>query len=320
MAYQTRHRSRARVSGLARRQHGVVSRAQLLRIGIHPQAIKHRVRVGKLHAVRRGVYAVGRGELTPHGHWMAAVLSCGEGAVLSHWSAGSLWHFVSPPALAARQSQSSLPVVRIDVSVPGGGGRRRVDLTLHRRPGLKPKDTTRRDSIPVTKPVLTLLDLASVCTNRLEAAVNEADKLGLVDPESLRGELERYRHHPGVAVLRRLLDDRTFVLTESELERRFLPIAREAGLPLPETGRMVTGFRVDFFWPGVGLVVETDGLTYHRTPAQQARDRVRDQAHAAAGLTCLRFTHSQVRFEPGHVKCTLAAVAARLQARGRLAA
>jgi very-short-patch-repair endonuclease len=75
----------------------------------------------------------------------------------------------------------------------------------------------------------------------------------------------------------------------------------------------VNGFRVDFYWPELGLVVETDGLTYHRTPAQQAEDRRRDQAHTAAGLTVLRFTHAQVRYEPGYVEQVLRAVARRLQ-------
>jgi very-short-patch-repair endonuclease len=77
----------------------------------------------------------------------------------------------------------------------------------------------------------------------------------------------------------------------------------------------VSGFRVDFHWPELGLVVETDGLRYHRTPAQQAKDRLRDQAHAAAGLVSLRFTRAQVRFEPDYVQATLAAVARRLEGR-----
>ena len=63
------------------------------------------------------------------------------------------------------------------------------------------------------------------------------------------------------------------------------------------TGVRLNGFKVDFYWPGLGLVVETDGLRYHRRPAQQAADRVRDQAHTAAGLTPLRFTHAQIRFD-----------------------
>lgn len=76
----------------------------------------------------------------------------------------------------------------------------------------------------------------------------------------------------------------------------------------------MNGFEVDFFWPELGLVVEADGLRYHRTPAAQARDRLRDQVHTAAGLTPLRFTHDQIRFEPKHVEATLAAVADRLSA------
>ncbi len=104
-------------------------------------------------------------------------------------------------------------------------------------------------------------------------------------------------------------------MTDSELERQFLPLARAAGLPLPLTQQPLNGFRVDFYWPDLGLVVETDGLRYHRTPSQQARDRLRDQAHAAVGLTPLRFTHAQVRFEPNHVRDTLAAVASRLKRR-----
>jgi very-short-patch-repair endonuclease len=78
---------------------------------------------------------------------------------------------------------------------------------------------------------------------------------------------------------------------------------------------MLSGFRVDFFWPEVGLVVETDGLRYHRTPAQQGRDRRRDQAHTASGLTALRFTHAQVRFAPDEVRDTLVAVFGRLSRR-----
>ena len=117
---------------------------------------------------------------------------------------------------------------------------------------------------------------------------------------------------PGVAMLRTLLDRRTFTLTDSELERRFLRIVERVGLPRPLTGESVNGFEVDFFWPELGLVVETDGLRYHRTPAQQARDRLRDQAHTAAGLTSLRFTRAQVRFDEGYVEATLWRVVGRI--------
>ena len=111
-----------------------------------------------------------------------------------------------------------------------------------------------------------------------------------------------------------MLDRETFTLTDSQLEREFLPLARSAGLGQPRTGVQLNGFKVDFFWPDLGLVVETDGLRYHRTPAAQARDRLRDQAHAAAGLTTLRFTYAQVRHERDYVRRTLATIARRLDA------
>jgi very-short-patch-repair endonuclease len=190
----------------------------------------------------------------------------------------------------------------------------RPGIRIHRRPTLTPRDFDARAGIPVTSLVRTLLDLATQLDRaRLERAINETDRLGLMDPETLFAALDAYPGVPGVGPLRVMLGERTFRLTDSELERRFLPLAAAAGLPLPATRQFVNGFRVDFHWPGLGLVVETDGLRYHRTPAQQARDRVRDQAHAAAGMTPLRFTHQQVRFEADYVRTTLLAVARRLE-------
>jgi very-short-patch-repair endonuclease len=172
---------------------------------------------------------------------------------------------------------------------------------------------TRRKNIPVTTPVLTLIDLATcVPAGPLEAAINEADKLDLISPPRLRAELDERNGQRGVPALRRILDRSTFVLTDTELQRRFVPIAARAGLGRPQTQRRVNGFRVDFFWPERGLVVETDGLRYHRTAEQQLHDRVRDQTHAATGLTAMRFTHWPVRYDPSRVETTLRAVAARL--------
>jgi very-short-patch-repair endonuclease len=148
--------------------------------------------------------------------------------------------------------------------------------------------------------------------DHLERAVNEADRLDLIDPEALREALDGRVLQPGVGKLRDLLDRRTFTFTDSALERRFKPIARAAGLPQPLTQQRVNGFRVDFFWPELGLVVETDGLRYHRTPSQQARAHVRDQTHLAADLMPLRFTHAQVAYGRPYVEATLRRVAARL--------
>lgn len=247
-----------------------------------------------------GVYAVGRPELSECGRWMAAVLFCGPGAMLSHQSAGAAWGIRS----AWRGP--------ITISVPANRSHRAPGIRVHRRKSFPQERASNVSRIPVTDPVMTLLDLAAILGRHgLESAINKADKRDLVSPDVLRGELRALAGRPGVAKLRACLDRHTFVLTDSELERRFLPIAQSAGLSPPVTGRRVTGFKVDFFWPNLGLVVETDGLRYHRTPAQQAKDRRRDQAHARAGLTTLRFTHAQVRYEPREVRRTLAEVASR---------
>ena len=231
---------------------------------------------------------------------MGAVLACGSGAMLSHSSAAALWRI---------GKEQGGPV---ELSLPSPFHRRRPGIRIHRRPSLNPdRDLTREYGIPVTTPVQTLIDM-SLRLDRLgvERMINEADKYNLTHLPQLREALDARAGEPGVAKLRFILDRRTFRLTREELERRFLPLARTAGLPTPLTGQFVNEFEVDFYWPDLGLVVETDGLRYHRTPAEQARDRLRDQAHTAAGLTPLRFTHEQVRYE--HVLRILAQTASRL--------
>jgi hypothetical protein len=232
---------------------------------------------------------------------MAAVLTCGNEAMLSHRSAAALW------GIGEEHPQ------RIDVSVRGRFESRHAGLKVRSRPSLWAVDVVERRGIPVTSVVQTLVDLATELPDgRLERAVNEADKRDLIDPEALRAALTERRGERGVKRLAALLDKRTFRLSDDELERRFRPIAAAAGVPVEETKVWVNGFEVDFFWPRLGLVVETDGLHYHRTPATQARDRVRDQVHTAAGLTQLRFTHHQVRYEPRYVQAILGRTAARL--------
>jgi very-short-patch-repair endonuclease len=292
-------RCMAEVRAIARAQHHVVSRAQLLAIGLSRHAIAHMVDRGHLHQLFRGVYAVGRREVSWRGWWMAGVLACGPDAVLSHGSAAALWG-IRP---ATRELHVSAP-----------GVRRSGGVVSHRR-ALRAGEITCRYGIPVTSVICTVIDIApGLSRNELERAANEADKLDLVDPEELRDALRPQRGRPGIAKVRTTLDRRTFTMTDSELERLLLPIARRAGLPKPLTQVYVNGRRVDFYFPELGVVVETDGLRYHRTPAQQARDRERDQAHFAAGIIPLRFTRAQVKFQPAHVREVLAAVAAR---RGR---
>ncbi len=289
---------------LAERQHGVVARRQLLALGFNAREIEHRVARGRLHPLMRGVYAVGRPWLTQKGHWMAAVLACGEGALLSHRSAAALW--------GIGRWRGAI----IDVSVRRRTRLRRPGIQVRSRNDLSETDVSHRDRIPVTGIVRTLVDIAAELSPiEVERAVNEADKLDLIDPETLRAALERYVGRPGVRPLRIVLDARTFRLSDSDLEILFRPIASAAGLPPPLSKQVVNGFEVDFFFPSLGLVVETDGLRYHRTASAQARDARRDRSHTLAGMTPLRFTHYEVKYEAAKVAQALRRVAKLLKKR-----
>ena len=275
---------------MAQAQHGVLTHRDLVRLGFSAKGIKHRVRSGRLHLIARGVYAVGRPELTPRGRWMAAVLVCGDGAALSHRSAAELW------GIGYEQGK------RIDVSIRRRSRLERPGIRVHARASLPERSVVRRFGIPVTTPVQTLIDLATeLKILRLERAVNEADKLDLIDPETLRKALDGYVGMPGVRTLRTMLDRHTFRLSDSDLEILFRPLALAADLPLPLTKHWVLGYEVDFWFPDHRLVVETDGLRYHRTPSQQARAAKRDQKHTASGLRVLRFTHWQIAHAPNEV-------------------
>jgi very-short-patch-repair endonuclease len=291
----------AKVWALVRRQHGVITRRQLVSLGLTSKAIKHRLGNGRLRPVARGVYAVGRPELTREGHWMTAVLTCGDGAVLSHSSAAALW------GIGREWGRG------IEVSVRSSSHLKRPGLVVHRRSRLRAGDVSVHHGIPVTSPAMTVLDHgARLGHGALVRMINDADKLGLAKVPTLRAFLDAHPRQEGVARLKELMDRPTFRATETKLEDWFLPIAEAAGLPIPLTQLKINGFKVDFFWPELGLVVEADGLTYHRTPAEQAADRLRDQTHTATGLTPLRFTHDQVKYEAPHVRRVLAETACRL--------
>ncbi len=294
---------------LAGRQHGVVTRPQLLSLGMEVRSIEHRLANGRLHPLMRGVYAVGRPSVGKRGWWMAAVLACGPEALLSHHSAAALWGIRRPRTAAGRRRD-------VHVVVPRETPKLRPGIRAHRRRGHAAPGRREVDGIPVTHPVATLIDLAAILPDgQLEAAVNEADHLRLVDPERLRNEIDALPRWLGSDRLRRLLDKPTIALTTTELERLFLPLALKAGLPAPLTQAWLDGYRVDFYWPDLGIVVETDSLRYHRTPFKQASDKRRDNAHASSGLAPLRFTHGQICREPTYVRATLVRAARLRRAR-----
>jgi very-short-patch-repair endonuclease len=295
-----------RVWALVRAQHGVVAHRQLVEAGYTREAVKHRLGRERLHRKALGVYAVGRPGLSRHGELMVAVLACGDGTVLSHLSAAEL---LGLRDLAGRP---------IEVSVFDGVHRRVPDIRVHRRAPMQRGDTGTCDGIPVTSPAITVLDLALRSTRlELERMVNLADALDLVDPEALRTRLDGLGGRPGVRVLRTLLDRHTFRLTDSVLEQRFLALAGRAGLPTPDTQHHRDGFRVDFVWPDLGLIVETDSWRYHRTSAAQDRDSRRDHAHFLSDRVRLRFSHAQITREAGYVIEVLRAARDRAAATGR---
>jgi very-short-patch-repair endonuclease len=279
---------------------------QLLSAGLSSDEIDGRIARGRLFRLWAGVYAVGRPRVTVRGWWSAAVLACRDGAVLSHLSAGFLWGICNTDIGNEREVDRP---PWIHVSVGEGTIHRLVGIRIHRRRELPNSDRAVCEEIPVTSPGRTLIDLATLLKpGQLEAAINAADKRDLINPEQLREEVASHPRTAGVPALRAVLDRHTFALTDSELERRFLRLVRKAGLPDPLTQQRLNGYRVDFYWPQLRLIVETDGLRYHRTATQQSRDRVRDQTHVADGLIVMRFTHAQVRYDPHHVVKTLRAV------------
>jgi very-short-patch-repair endonuclease len=278
---------------LAERQHGVVSRTQLLELALNRGAITHRIELGRLHPVHRGVYRIGL--LTRHGRWMAAVLACGPGAVLSHLAAAALF--------GIRQSDRIEVTTRTTCRGPNR-------VIVHRSPLRNDERTTHR-GIPTTTVPRTLLDLSAVVPpDALRSALRQAEQLRLTDPLSLSDLAERYPRRPGLAAIRALLEDATIGarVIRSELEERFQSFLLNAGLPLPQTNQFVEGFEVDCIWPDQRLIVELDGRAAHDTFHAFEQDRIRDRVLAAAGWRVIRVTWRQLHEEPELLEADLRAL------------
>ena len=296
MRGQTDQSSWAQVLERARKQHGVIARRQLLVLGFTPKAIECALRAERLHPTEwRGVYVLGVPQLTSHGRLRAAQLALGDRTVLVDDTAGGLWRFWKP-----RDPD-------IHLSVPAVGQRRkRRGIHVHRR-ALKRSEITHHWGIPITTPLRTVIDLAAGCDRpAAERLINAADARNLLRADVLHARLAEYDGQPGVPLLRAILDPHEFVLTESELERLFLPLARRAGLGKPQSQRRLGRGRVDFYFAEFDLVVECDSLRYHRTVQQQAEDRARDHVHLLARRSYVRFTAYQLAYEPDYVVAVLA--------------
>jgi very-short-patch-repair endonuclease len=273
----------ALIARIAANQHGVITSAQLRSSGLSPAGVTRRIAAGRLHRIHRGVYAVGHRQLSNEGRWMAAVLACGPGAVLSHRSAAELWGIRRP----RRLSMAGRGNGAVDVSVPGTAGRnRREGILVHRSSTLIAADCTGRDRIPATTPARTLADLRGLLsTAQLASAVREAEFLGL----SVDGYAPADR-------------------ARTDLEQLFVALCRRHRLPKPAVNAKLDRYEVDFLWPEHRLIVEADGWESHRTKSAFEEDRARDARLKVIGYEVVRFTWRQIRDDRAGVARTIRAL------------
>lgn len=273
---------------IADRQHGTVSRAQLIAAGLSGRSVTRSLAAGRLRPMFRGVYAVGHVAVRREAWWQAALLACAEGAVLSHDAAAELWRL--------RRGE----LFPISVIVPGDGGRKHDRIRV-RRMRLQASEWMLLDGLRVTTPARTIVDLAGELGPRQRRElVERAQDLHRFDAPALRAVIERNPRRPGgralldfIALLEPDVDG-----ARSYLERLFLPLVRKAGFPRPEVNVRVAGRRRDFVWREQRLVVEVDGYAYHSSRRAMRRDRGRDRQLTAAGWRPARFTYEEVAFEP----------------------
>lgn len=276
------------IAALADRQHGVVATWQLTALGLTYDDIRYRARIGRLHRIHRGVYAVGYRTLTPKGHRMAAVLAYGPDAVLSHRSAAAHWDIGQPSW-------------KIDVTTPSSR-RSRKGIRAHQAT-LHPEDITVHDGIPITTVARTILDLAAhLNQDQLTRLIEDADRKERFDLKALDQAIARRPHAPGIGRVKAVLAAyRGPADTRSKLERDFRALVLKAGLPEPQYNVVVEGLTVDVYWPEWKLVVELDGEPYHNNPRAYENDRIRDAILQKADLRVLRVTGDRLDNEPASV-------------------
>jgi hypothetical protein len=292
------------LASLATQQHGVISRRQLLDLGLSADAVKRLIRKGHLHPIHRGVYAVGHTGITQEGHWLAAVLACGPGAFLSHGPAGQLL------GILGRRHHYAL-----HISLARGGNRSPSGILTHRPRSLEPRDTTARRGIPVTTATRTVWDLATGFTAlQTRRAFEQAEKLQVLDRERLAALLAAAPSHKGAGAIRSLLGERVLPLAEarSKLEEIVLITCRDHGLPLPAVNVPLLGYEVDFLWPEAMFVVEADGGD-HLNRAQRDKDNARDADLARAGYLVRRYTWTALADRAGVAREVVEILAERLR-------
>jgi len=292
---------------LAGQQHGVVSLAQLTsELGYSRSAVTRAATAGRLHRLYRGIYAVGHTSLSLRGRCLAAVLSYGPSALLSHYSAAWLWGI-------ARWSPTP-----ISVTVPSPRARR-PPIRLHHARVLTAGDRDEIDRIPVTSVPRTALDLAATLKNRqLLRLLERAEELRLFDLPRFDDLLARARGHPGAGRLRSALDAyRPAPFTRSGAERRLRELVIAAGLPRPVTGFVEAGYELDFYWPDVRFAVELDIYETHGSRQAFEDDRLRQENLKLEGVEMIRITGQRLDREPKQVVERIARLLAQRRATQR---
>lgn len=274
----------AEIASLARRQHGYVTRRQLLNLGLGRRAIQYRLRTGRLIAVYAGVYAVGHRPMLPIDRAYAAVLACGPAAVLSHGSAMTLW------GLWKRWD--------VPFEVTASWDFRRPGIRVHQARSLLRKDARSHLGIRVTSPARTLLDMSPRLGDKpLDRAVNEFLASNFMRIDQLAELLGRSNGHPGAGRLRPFVEEAKG-MTRSELERAFLAFVKRFGLPQPETNTNVVGYDVDALFREQRVIVELDGYDWHRSRTKFESDRDRDANTLVAGFRTVRITDIRMSSTP----------------------
>ncbi|HEY0279888.1 MAG TPA: type IV toxin-antitoxin system AbiEi family antitoxin domain-containing protein [Solirubrobacterales bacterium] len=283
-------RTHQKMADLATRQYGVVTRAQLAALGYSDEMIDHASETGRLQAWHRSVFAVGHQSLSAHGLCMAAVLFRGEGALVSYQSAVWLWGL---------ERKLEIPV---HVSVRWRGHAQDA-IGLHHCPALRDEDVAETEGLPVTGVTRTLLDYASTATHyRLERAIDQADRLGLLDLAAIGRITEEVSGHRGRGpLLRAMVIYRESGFTRSGGEKRMLAALADAGVRRPVVNNFVEGHELDFFWEQERLVVELDSWEHHRGRRSFEEDRKRQEELSMAGIETIRITGTRLRREPRKV-------------------
>jgi predicted transcriptional regulator of viral defense system len=274
-------------------QHGVIARRQLLELGLTRHHVETMLDTRRLHRVHRGVYAVGHRALSTRGRWMAAVLACGLGALLSHRSCAAL--------AGVRQTA----IAYVEVIVPSRRGQI-AGVRAYVSQRIEPQDRHEIDGIPCTSLARTLLDLATVLPRRgLERVCDEAAVQEIFDLRAVNDVLARSHGCRGAAKLQAVLHEHAIGTTRTRSDLEELALAVLDGFAIPRAVNNVRVFcrdgvmpEVDFLWRAQRLVLEVDGGRYHSSPRQIARDRRKEADLVRAGYRVLRASEWQLEHDP----------------------